>query len=94
MRDAAPDRPTAQRDRNGALQWQFGGPTQPLSPWAASRPARPGHSRDVEMIAAYFAPTWALLRRIARVARRGRARVITAAKSDNNATIAAARHTY
>ena len=29
-----------------------------------------------------------------RVARTGKARVITAAKSDNNATIAAARHTY
>ena len=52
------------------------------------------HSRDVEMIAAYFAPTWAMLRRIARVGERGRARIITAAKSDNNATIAAARYTY
>jgi cardiolipin synthase len=51
-------------------------------------------SRDVEMIAAYFAPTWSLLRRIARVGRRGRARLITAAKSDNTATIAAARFTY
>ena len=35
------------------------------------------------MIAAYFAPTWAMLRRIGRVAQRGRARIITAAKSDN-----------
>ena len=52
------------------------------------------HSRDVEMIAAYFAPTWGLIKRIARVGKRGRARVITAAKSDNNATIAAARFTY
>ena len=55
---------------------------------------RPASSRDVEMIAAYFAPTWAMLRRIARVGERGRARIITAAKSDNDATIAAARHTY
>ena len=46
------------------------------------------------MIAAYFAPTWAMLRRIGRVGRRGRARIITAAKSDNHATIAAARYTY
>ena len=51
-------------------------------------------SRDVDMIAAYFAPPWAMLRRIGRVGRRGRARIITAAKSDNNATIAAARHSY
>src|SRR6185436_11931225 len=33
-------------------------------------------------------------KRIARAGNRGRARVITAAKSDNNATIAAARFTY
>ena len=45
------------------------------------------------MIAAYFAPTRAILRRIGRPGRR-RARVITAAKSDNHATIAAARYTY
>ena len=46
------------------------------------------------MIAAYFSPTWAMLRRISRVARHGRARIVTAAKSDNAATISAARHTY
>jgi cardiolipin synthase len=35
-----------------------------------------------------------MIRRIGRIGRRGRARIITAAKSDNNATIAAARHSY
>jgi cardiolipin synthase len=35
-----------------------------------------------------------MLRRIGRVGRRGRARIITAARSDNNATIAAARNSY
>ena len=65
-----------------------------LSPWGVSTCRDLVHSRDVEMIAAYFAPTWGLMRRIARVGKRGRARVITAAKSDNNATIAAARFTY
>jgi cardiolipin synthase len=35
-----------------------------------------------------------MLRRIGRLPRRGRARIIAAAKSDNNATIAAARDTY
>ena len=44
---------------------------------------------DVAMIAAYFAPTRAILRRIGRPGRK-RARIITAAKSDNHATIAAA----
>ncbi len=46
------------------------------------------------MIAAYFAPTWAMLRRIGLAAKRGRARIITASKSDYHATIAAARYTY
>jgi cardiolipin synthase len=78
----------------GALQWTFGGPTRGLSPWAAATCRDLLHARDVEMIAAYFSPTWAMLRRIGRVATKGRARIITAAKSDNNATISAARHTY
>jgi len=35
-----------------------------------------------------------MLRRIGRIGRRGVVRIIIAAKSDNNATIAAARHSY
>jgi len=81
-------------ETKGRLQWQLGGPTAKLSPWGVSTCRDLVQSRDVEMIAAYFAPTWGLLRRIGRVGNRGRARVITAAKSDNNATIAAARFTY
>lgn len=81
-------------ETKGALQWQLGGPTAKLSPWGVSTCKDLVQSRDVEMIAAYFAPTWGLLKRIARVGRRGRARLVTAAKSDNNATIAAARFTY
>lgn len=81
-------------ETSGKLQWQLGGPTAHLSPWGVSTCRDLVHSRDVEMIAAYFAPTWGMLRRIARVGKRGRARVVTAAKSDNQATIAAARFTY
>ena len=81
-------------ESRGALQWQLGGPTAKLSPWGVSTCKDLVHSRDVEMIAAYFAPTWGLLKRIARAGRKGRARLIMAAKSDNNATIAAARFTY
>ena len=81
-------------ETRGALQWQLGGPTAKLSPWGASTCRDLVQSRDVELIAAYFAPTWGLLKRIARVGRRGRARLVTAAKSDNDATIAAARFTY
>jgi len=81
-------------ENHGPLQWTFGGPTRGLSPWARATSRDLLSSRDVEMIAAYFAPTWAMLRRIGRISRKGRARIITAAKSDNHATIAAARYTY
>jgi cardiolipin synthase A/B len=81
-------------ENHGILQWTFGGPTRGLSPWATATSRDLLSSKDVEMIAAYFAPTWAMLRRIGRVGQRGRARIITAAKSDNHATIAAARYTY
>jgi len=81
-------------ENHGSLQWTLGGPTRGLSPWATATSRDLLSSRDVEMIAAYFAPTWAMLRRIGRIGQKGRARIITAAKSDNHATIAAARYTY
>jgi len=81
-------------ETRGALQWTYGGPTRGLSPWASATCRDLLLSKDVAMIAAYFSPTGAMLRRIARVGAKGRAQIITAAKSDNNATIAAARHTY
>jgi cardiolipin synthase len=80
-------------EHHGALQWIFGGPMTRLSPWAATTSRDLLSSNDVAIIAAYFAPTRAMLRRISRPRKR-RARVITAAKSDNHATIAAARYTY
>ena len=79
---------------DGALQWQFGGPMRMLSPWAASTARDLAQGCDVEVIAAYFAPPWAMLKRIARVGAKGQARLVTAAKSDNTATIFAARFTY
>src|SRR5437764_5685144 len=76
----------------GPLQWKFGGPLSMRNSWWRSigRDIRRGQRLD--MIFAYFAPPGAMLRRIGRLGRRGRARILTAAKSDNNATIAAARH--
>lgn len=78
----------------GPLQWKFSGPMSRRNSWSRSigRDIRRGSCLD--MIFAYFAPPGAMVRRIGRVGRRGRARIITAAKSDNNATIAAARHSY
>jgi cardiolipin synthase len=78
----------------GPLQWKFSGPLSMRNSWWRSigRDIRRGQSLD--MIFAYFAPPGAMLRRIGRLGSRGKARIITAAKSDNNATIAAARHSY
>ena len=79
----------------GAMCWLLGGPTRRLSPWARGLRREILHARALDMIAAYFAPTPRMMRAIGRVVKRGgRARIVTAAKSDNNATIAAARHTY
>ena len=81
-------------ETSGALQWQFGGPMRRVSPWAQSTTRDLAQGCDVEVIAAYFAPPWSMLKRIARVGMKGRARILTAAKSDNTATIFAARFTY
>jgi cardiolipin synthase A/B len=48
----------------------------------------------LDMIAAYFAPSRGMRRRLSSVAGRGTARIVMAAKSDNGATIGAARHLY
>ena len=81
-------------ETSGKLQWLYGGPMERLSPWVNSTCRDLTRGCDVEMIAAYFAPPGGMLRRIARIGRTGRARIVTAAKSDNNTTIAAARFTY
>jgi cardiolipin synthase A/B len=80
--------------KKGALRWLFGGPTQRLSPWARTLKADIGKSKALDVIAAYFAPNPGTLRRIGRLARRGRLRIISAAHSDNTMTIAAARNGY
>ena len=78
----------------GALQWKFSGPLSRKNRLPAALARELVTAREIDLIAAYFSPPWSFLRRLGRVARRGTARVITAARSDNNATIAAARHTY
>ncbi len=78
----------------GPVQWKFTGPLSMRNSWWRSigRDIRRGSRLD--MVFAYFAPPGGMIRRIGRVGNRGRARIVTAAKSDNNATIAAARHSY
>ena len=78
----------------GPVQWKFSGPLSMKNSWWRSVGRDINRASTLEMIFAYFAPPGAMLRRIGRLGRRGRARIITAAKSDNNSTIAAARHSY
>jgi cardiolipin synthase len=78
----------------GALQWKFSGPLSMRNSWWRSIGQDIRRGQRLDMIFAYFAPPSAMLRRIGRLGRRGRARIVTAAKSDNNATIAAARNSY
>jgi cardiolipin synthase len=78
----------------GRVRWLMGGPTRRLSPWARTVRHDMRRARLVHLIAAYFAPSPAMLRRLDRVGKRGDAQVITAAHSDNTTTIAAARFTY
>ena len=83
-------------ENDGRLRWLIGGPTKRLSPWAKALRAdmRTGHLIDV--IAGYFTPSPTFLRRFDKAGRRSSAkvRIVTAAQSDNKATIAAARFTY
>jgi cardiolipin synthase len=80
--------------KEGALRWLFGGPTRRLSPWARTIKSDMMGARRLDLVAAYFAPNRAMLRRIAAIAKRDGARLVTAAKSDNGATVGAARYTY
>lgn len=79
---------------SGDLRWLFGGPTRRLSPWARALRRDMMTSRRLDVIAAYFAPNPGTLRRLGRLARQGGIRILTAAKSDNGMTIAAARNSY
>jgi cardiolipin synthase A/B len=78
----------------GPLQWKFSGPLSMRNSWWRSIGRDLKTAQQLDMIFAYWAPPGAMLRRVGRVVRRGRARIVTAALSDNDATIAAARHSF
>ena len=81
-------------EARGPLQWKLSGPGTMRSSWYRSIGRDIKNGRRVDLIFAYFAPPGPMLRRIGRSGRRGCARIINAAKSDNGATVAAARHSY
>lgn len=78
----------------GPLSWLAGGPSSRLSPWARAVKRDLERGSRLAMIMAYFSPGQSLLRRIASLGRRGEALLILPAKSDNGATIGAARALY
>ena len=78
----------------GNTRWLLGGPVRRLSPWARSVRDDMIKAQSLSMIAAYFAPNPAMLRRLDQIGQRGEARIMTASKTDNMATIGAARFTY
>ncbi|MET4896791.1 phosphatidylserine/phosphatidylglycerophosphate/cardiolipin synthase family protein [Sphingomonadaceae bacterium jetA1] len=79
----------------GRLRWLIGGPTRRLSPWARTVRDDMRRGRRIDVVAAYFTPSPSMLRRLDRAGRReAEVRIVTAGKSDNEATIAAARFTY
>ena len=82
-------------ETNGHAAVDFGGADARGCRHGRRRPRRDlVHASDVEMIAAYFAPTWAMLRRIARVGGRGPRADHHRRQVGQSATIAAARFTY
>jgi len=79
---------------NGPVRWLMGGPMRRLNPWARAVKKDMGSATRLDMISAYFVPHPSMLRRIAAIGRRGQALLMTAAKSDSEITVAAARHSY
>ncbi len=82
-------------EREGDMRWLFNGPFRRISPLTQQILRDIDKAGQLDTIQAYFSPRWGILRRIGRIVKRGgRAHVVTAARSDNTTTIAAARHCY
>ncbi len=78
----------------GPVQLLLSGPLIRRSHWAYQFKKDLGQAQRADLITAYFGPPLSIRRLIARVARRGQVRMITAGKSDLPATIDVARLFY
>jgi cardiolipin synthase len=78
----------------GDAVWLVGGPTRHLNGWTRRVKADLQSGSRLDLVAAYFSPSRGMIRRINGIAQRGSARLVTPARSDNKATIGAARHLY
>ncbi len=79
---------------DGKVQLLVGGPSVSLYGWAHQFRKDLISAKRLDTVSAYFTPQRSLRRLMGKVARRGEARIITAGKSDIDATIAAARLLY
>lgn len=83
------------RPGDGPVQWLIGGPTNRISPLGLVLKRALETAKRLDLVAAYFSPTQSILRRIARVTKRNKgSRLVLAGKTDNGATILAARLLY
>lgn len=83
------------RSNGGSLSWQIGGPTNRISPWARQLKHDLESGERLDLVMAYFCPTQSVLRRIAKITRKEKGgHLILAGKTDNGATIPAARSLY
>jgi len=79
----------------GQIQWLLGGPTNRISPWAITFKRSLEAGKRFDIVSAYFSPSQTILRRIAKAAKHNKgSRLVVAGKTDNNATLAAARLLY
>lgn len=78
----------------GNTRWLLGGPTRRLSPWAKVVRHDMRRAARTDIIAGYFAPSPAMLRRLDKVGIRGRVRVILPSKTDHGAALWASHFTY
>jgi cardiolipin synthase A/B len=83
------------RPGDGKVQWLLGGPTNRISPLGLKLKRALESAKRLDIVAAYFFPSQTVLRRIARVTRQDNgSRLVMAGKTDNGATISAARSLY
>lgn len=78
----------------GATRWLLGGPMRRLSPWARVVKRDMEAAQSIDLIAAYFAPNPAMLKRLDKVGKRGKVRLVLPSKMDHGAAVWAARFTY
>ena len=82
-------------EHDGPLRWLIGGPTRRLSPWARTVRADMRVGKHISLIAGYFSPSPTILRRLDKASKRGSTvRIVSAALSDHQNAVEAARFTY